>query len=264
MGDKLTRRAALACLGSGAVVMVTRSYGFESVAAGRDVSVAVSRDSSALLGISNRGPVKKNHRSAMVEYTNNSNESFTITTTLDTCSDGTLYDNDGGSGCSVTTTLAPGNSQPIDISASATGTITYGISVSSASLDIETSGSVESQAGNVKGAVRIKKPSKNNDFTADWERSTFEVDVDIEDDDGDDDLDRIEYRVREGGSGGNVVGSKDVTNPPGGRYRTQGSDTESISPESGESVQSGTTYALTVTAYDADGNSASETVEGTA
>lgn len=264
MGKGLSRRAALACLGSGAAVLVSGSYGFNSVTAGRDVSVTVSDGSDALLGVISKGPVKKKSRETMVEYTNNTDETLSITTTLDSCTDGTLYNNDGGSGCSVTVDLSSGNSKLIDIEASTTGTITYSIDASSPSLNIAASGSVESQAGNVKGAVRIKKPGNNNDFTADSNAGVFEVEVDIEDNDDDDDLDRIEYRVRESGSSGNVIASKDITDPPGDRYRTQGNDTESISPDQGESVQSGVTYALTVTAYDEDGNSSSETVEDTA
>lgn len=53
MGGELTRRAALACLGSGAATLIFGSYSFKSVYAERGVSVAVSSDiSNAFLGVS--------------------------------------------------------------------------------------------------------------------------------------------------------------------------------------------------------------------
>ncbi|MFB6308205.1 MAG: hypothetical protein ABEH35_02655 [Haloarculaceae archaeon] len=268
-----SRRRVLAGLGLGfvgsgfATGALSSTGAFSQYTADRDFSASVAAGSDALLGVVGQGPVKKNDREAMVEFTNNTTDAMSITVTLDTCTDGTLYDNEGNSGCSVTLSLAAGNAQFVDINASVTGTITYSISVSSSSLAIETAGSVEAESGNVKGAVRIKKPVQDKDFTADRSSNVFAVDqVDIVDDDGDSDLDRIEFRVREGGGAGTVVGAFDETNPPGDQYSPKGKGNDpavSIQPESGYTITANTTYALTVTGYDADGNFTSETVEDT-
>lgn len=257
----MTRRAALASLVTGGAATLSGTFGLSSAMANRDVSVAVADGANALVGVVGQGPVQKNQREAMVEYTNNTDTAATITTTLDSCSDGTLYDNEGGSGCAVSIEVAPGNARLVDISASVSGAVGYSISVSSQSFGLETSGTVEAQSGNVKGAVRIKKPSKDKDFTADTNRGIFSLkQVDIVDDQGPADLDRIEFRVREGGTSGTVVGQKDITNPPADQYRSKN---EEVDPNQGYAIQSGRTYALTVTGYDAQGNFSSETVEDT-
>lgn len=261
------RRQFLLKLGGGAAIVaggattLGSSDAFDLLDAERNSPIGVASEGKGVVGVVGQGPVKKNSREAMVEFTNNGPESVTITVTLDNSGDGTLYDNDGGSGSSVTFTLATGNSQFVDIDADVTGTITYSVNISSSSLSLDTTGSVESQSGNVESAVLIQAPSKNQDFDADKSANEFVVDkVDIRDDDGDDDLDKIEFRIREGGSSGTVVGSKDVTNPPGDRYNPA---SETIQPDSGYTIKYGTTYSLTVTGYDADGNFSSETVEDT-
>jgi len=195
---------------------------------------------------------------------------MTIAIALDSCGDGTLYDNDGGetecpNNSELTFTLGSGNSQFVDIKASATGTIGYTVTATAPNVTIETTGTVESQAGNVTSAIRIQKPSKDNDFTAATgngnNEGSFTADkVDIRDDDSDDGLTAVRFRVREGNSGGELVGSKDVT-PPGDRYQENNVD---IPVEPDYTITSGTSYALTVTVEDADGNIESETVEDTA
>jgi len=261
------RRGFLLKLGGGAMAAASLGIGLNSTGAfsfvtvPRNSNVNVATDGNGIVGIVGQGPVQKNQREAMVQFTNNGTEQITITVDLDTDSEGTLYDNEGGSGSVVTFTLAAGNSQFIDIEAAVTGTITYSVGVSSSSLSLDTTGTVESEAGNVKGAVRIQQPNKDQDFTADESANEFVVDkVDIRDDDGDNDLDRIEFRVREGGSAGTLVGAKDITNPPSNRYNP---NSVTIQPDPGHTIKSSTTYALTVTGYDADGNFASETVEDT-
>lgn len=71
---KLTRRAALACLGSGAAVALSGSFGFNSATAGRGVSVAVADDPRALLGL---GGVKDG--STTPTFENNSSHPMDIT-----------------------------------------------------------------------------------------------------------------------------------------------------------------------------------------
>jgi hypothetical protein len=253
----------IALLAGGATSFVS-SDAFDLIDAGRDSTIDIASQGNGVVGVVGQGPVKKNSREAMVEFTNNGAEQVSITVTLDTTSDGTLYDNDGGSGSSVTFTLSAGNSQFVDIDADVTGTISYGVSVSSSSLDLDTTGTVESQSGNVDTDILIQAPSKNQDFTADPTANEFVVDkVDVRDDDGDnnDNLDRVEFRVREGGSSGTIVGSKDVDfSPPTDRYKP-GSVT--VQPNAGYALKANTTYALTVTGYHTNGNFDSETVEDT-
>jgi hypothetical protein len=240
------------------------------VSADRGVSVATADGETALLGLVDQGPVKKNSREEMVELTNNTDDDLTITVSLSNCNDGTLYDNEGGQAdCqnpNLTFTLGSGNTQLVDIEASTTGTIGYSVTATGPGLSIETSANVESQAGNVQGAIRIKKP-KQNDFTASTGNGNgnnsggFTVDkVDIVDNDDDTDLDEVRFRVREGGSSGELVGSRDVT-PPVAQYDENNVD---VPVDSDYTITAGTTYALTVTAEDADGNVESETVEDTA
>ncbi len=202
----------------------------------------------------------------MVEFTNNLNNSVNITVALDNCGDGTLYDNEGGSGCFVTLTLDPGKRQSVDIESSVNGTVTYTVSATGAGFSLDTSGSVEVQSGRIKGPIRIQKPAKDNEFTANNQGNSnvFEVkNVDIRDDDGDNDLDRIEFEVVESGTGGTVVGYREVTNPPGDRYSPKGNPAVEVPPESGYTIKANTTYKLQVTAFDTDGNTNSETVEDT-
>lgn len=96
----------------------------------------------------------------MVEFANNLTEAVTITVTLDNCTDGTLYGNEGKSGCYVTLNLGAGNTQQVDIEGLRAGRVTYNVSGSSSGFSLDTSGSIEAQAGNVKVGVRIQAPSK--------------------------------------------------------------------------------------------------------
>lgn len=265
MTGDLTRRAALGLIGAGSMLSVSQTRSFSQFVAGRGANVSIADDpSNALVGIVDHGPVKKNSREAMAEFVDNASDTMTITVSLDTLSDGTLYDNEGESGSSVTFTVEPGNSQFVDIEAAVTGTISYSVSVSSPSLSIQTTGSVESEAGNVVGAVQVHKPSKDQAFTAHTGRQRFEVkSVDVRDEELPNNLDRIEFRVKEGGSGGSVVGSLDVTDPPPDRYDPNGNPAVTIQPDSGYQIVQSTTYQLTIKGFDAEGNFDSSTVEDT-
>lgn len=265
MAGDLTRRAALGLLGAGSILSVSQTRGFSQFVAGRSANVSLADDpANALVGIDGLGPVKKNSREAMAEFLNNASDTMTITVSLDTASDGTLYDNEGESGSSVAFTVDPGNSQFVDLKAAVTGTIPYSVTVSSPSLSLQTTGSVESQTGNVRGAVVVHKPSKDGAFTASTGNQRFEVQsVDVRDEQSPNDLDRIEFRVKEGGSGGTVVGSLDVTDPPSDRYNPKGNPAVTIQPDSGYRIAAGTTYQLTVRGFDAGGNSDASTVEDT-
>ena len=264
----LSRRAALVLLGGGGLLGITAAGAYDQVELRRAFGIGVSND-GALVGIVDQGPVKRNSRDPMVELTNNTAGSVSYTLTLNDCSDGTLYDNGGGSGCSVTVTLSAGNSTIIDIQASATGAISYAIEADGGSFSVTTTSTVEAQSGNVVGAIRIQKPSRDQEFTAVTPRgnggNVFEVrSVDVRDDDGDDDLVEVAYEVREGGANGTIVGSKTVTLAPTGRYNPSGNPSEEIVPNAGYTIQSGQQYTLTVTGTDADGNVETSTVGDTA
>lgn len=264
-----SRRRFLFRIGAGGAVLTgmaaaaRESGAFTSVTGDRTSAVDIAPEGEGIVGIVPHGPVKKNDQEPITELTNNAAEAITFTVSLDTCSDGTLYDNAGGSGCSVTFSLAAGNTQFVDIDADVTGFIGYSISASSSSLSLSTTGTVESQSGNVTGAVDIRKPNKDQDFAI-RDANQFELDdVDIRDADDDDDLDRIEFTVREGGSSGTIVGSLVEDNPPGDRYAPSGTPAVIIEPNDGYTIKSGTKYTLTVKAEDVDGNSDIETIEDT-
>lgn len=263
----VNRRRFLAGLGSLAVGSgaLMQSGAFSEVSADRGVSVDVASGSDALLGIVGRGPVQKNKRDPMVEFTNNLNNPIDITVTLDNCNDGALYDNEGPGACFVELKLKPGNTGTVNIEASTNGTITYGVSANAPGFSLTTPRSVEAQSGRGKGPVKIQKPGKN-DFTASDQGNSnvFEVKkVDIRDEDGDNDLENIQFEVVEDGSSDTVVGYREVTNPPGDKYRPKRKPALEISPDSGYTIKQNTTYELEITAFDADGNTASETVEDT-
>ncbi|MFC6874313.1 hypothetical protein [Halobellus marinus] len=262
-----SRRKFLLVLGSAATVIGLggeniATGAFSSVNAQRTGNFSVASADNAMVGVVGQGTVKKNSREPMVKFENNRPAALDITVSLDTCSDGTLYDNDGESGCSVTFNVMSGNEQYVDIDAAVTGTIPYSVSISGSNFSLDTSGSVDAESGNVKGVVRIKKPTKDNEFSARRNKDEWETKVFVEDNDGDGDLDRIELEVTEGESGGTVVASKTIT--LGGTFDYK-NNKETIQPDDSKyNVAKGQLYTLTVTAYDADGNFSTATVQDTA
>jgi len=264
----LTRRAALGLIAGGVLLGVGSSGAFDQVETRRPFGIAVD-NTTALVGIVDRGPVKKNAREPMVTITNNTAETATYTITLDSCGDGTLYGPNGTSGCAIVFTLAAGNSGTVDLTAATTGTLGYSVGVASTAVGIQTTGSVTAEAGNVAGAIRIQKPVRDQEFTAappqGNQGNVFEIkSIDIRDDDGDDDLVEVAYEVRAGGSGGTIVGEKTVTFPPSNRYKPNGNPAETVDPIAGYTIQGGVLYTLTVTGTDADGNTETSTIEDTA
>lgn len=257
----------------GAAKASSRTGAFSAIDADRISTVGVASDDEGIVGIVDlvgQGTVKKNNREPMLEIVNNATDVVTYEITLDTCSDGTLYDNDGGSGCSVTFDLNPGNSRFVDIEATTTGTIGYSITTSGG-ISLETSGTVEAESGNNRGNVDIEKPVKDQTFTAvppqqGNQGDVFEVkSVDIRDTTNTIGLAEVKFEVREGGSGGRLVAEKTITFSPNTyRYKPNGNPAETIQPNAGETVQSGQLYALRTRAENNDGDFDSETVEDTA
>lgn len=263
----VTRRAAIGLILGGVVLGVSTSGAFDQVETRRPFGIAVS-DTNALVGLVDRGPVKKNAREPIVTITNNTADTVSYTLTLDNCSDGTLYSPNGGAGCTITFSLAGGNSGTVDLAADIAGTITYSVSASSSGFAVQTTSNVTAETGNVAGAVLIQKPVQDKDFTAippqGNKGNVFEVkSVDVRDNDGDDDLVEIAYEVRAGGANGTIVGEKTITFAPSKRYSPNGNPAEVITPNSGYTIKGGQLYTLTVTGIDADDNAAISTIEDT-
>lgn len=262
-----SRRTFLLGLGSAAALVGLSGRNiatgaFSSVTAARTGNFSVASGDNAMVGVVGQGPVKKKSRDPMVKFVNNRPNALDITVSLDTCSDGTLYDNDGESGCSVTFTVLSGNEQFADIEAAVTGTIPYSVSISGTDFALDTSSSVEAESGNVAGAVRIKKPTKDNEFTARRNKDEWDTKLFVSDNDGDDDLDRIELEITEGSSGGTVVASRTISLNSTSDYKN---NNETIQPDdSSYNIPKNQQYTLTVTAYDADGNFSTSTVQDTA
>jgi len=110
VGEKLTRRAALACLGSGAVATVLGSRGFDSVNASRGASVSVASDADALLGITGNSdpavvPTVENNSEQSMDITLNTTEDLKF----DVGNDGSWVDTP------VDFSLGSGQSEPVNV-----------------------------------------------------------------------------------------------------------------------------------------------------
>jgi hypothetical protein len=247
-------------LGVGAVSLgqyVQSTGAFDLVTASRGVDVSVASGGDGIVGIVGQGDVQKNKREAMAKFTNNSPETVAITVTLDNPGDGALYDNEGGSGSSVTFSLPSGNIQYVDINADTQGVVPYSVSVTSAILSLNTTGSVEAVGGNANDFVRIfnlQDFQANSGAQNNWTLG----EIQIEDRDGDDDLDRVEYEIID--TTGALRASR-TTQISGGQYQNQ--DLTFSPDDSSYDLPEGEEYTLTATGYDVDGNSSSDTVTAT-
>ena len=268
------RRGFLFKLGGGVAIItgggasLLSSDAFSLANAIRNTPVDAAAEGDGIVGIVRQNTVKKNSRDPMVEFINNGSQDIDIQVTLQNCGDGTLNNNNSNSGCSVVLTLPVGKSEFVDIDASVTGTIPYDVSVSEpggSDFELLTSGSIESEAGRGKGAIRIQAPNKDQDFTANPAQgntgNNWTVkNVDVRDDDGDNDLTEVKFEVSVSGQG--IVGSTVVSNPPADRYKPNGNPAVTINPDDPNyTIQSGTQYTLTVTGTDADGNFDTATVD---
>jgi len=127
-----------------------------------------------------------------------------------------------------------------------------------------------SSTANNPNAVRINKPTSDQNFTAVLPQgnrgNVFEIGrLDLRDDDGDADLDEIVYEVREGGETGPLVANETVNIIQTDRYRpVKGNRTsETIQPDSGYTIKSGQQYTLTLIVRDADDNFATSVLQDT-
>lgn len=237
---------------------------FSSATAPRSTNVTVADDPDAIVGLLVTDQVKRNELDPLVDIENGTSYQVEFTVSLDSCTQGTLYDPNGGTGCSVGVTLSPGASKTVRIEASVKDvTIPFTIVGSSAEFGFEATRETTAVSGNTASAINFNKLqnfSANSD-TDDWTIQN----ISIEDNDGDDDLDRIEFEVED--STGTVVATRTDTCgcKSGSKYNPGGNPSVEIEPDdSSYSVTIAETYKLTVTAYDADGNFAFETREDTA
>lgn len=266
-GPSRRRRGFLSLVAGGLVIgslpLIRDAGAYTSIIGGRTASVESAAQGDGIIGLTPKDSVKKNSQDPLVETENNYREDITITVTLDDGSDGTLTDPDGDTGTSVTFTLLAGGAEWIDLDAAVTGTIAYTVSATAANFDLSWAGSVEAESGNSPGAVDIRSPSKDQDFTALKNKDHWEIKtIDVRDNDGDNDLDRIEIEIREQGSGGTIVATKTIEPIPGDRYKPSGNPAATIYPDnSSYDVTNNTTYILSFKAYDADGNFASESLD---
>lgn len=227
------------------------------------MNVSVADDPDAIVGLLVADSVKRNNREELVDIENGTGYQVTFTVSLDDCTQGTLY-GPNGSGCAVDLTLSPGASKSVDIEASVKDTtIPFTIRGSSSEFAFEATRESTAVSGNTSGPILFKKLdgySANSD-SDDWTIQN----IDIRDNDGDDDLDRIEFEIED--SSGTIRATRtDTCGCNGGaKYSPNGQTAVRIVPDdSSYSVVTGETYKLTVTAYDADGNSAFRTREDTA
>lgn len=268
-----TRRRFLFTVGAGAAGLLgvaaaaSETGAFSAVAGDRTSSVGAANKGEGIVGIAAQDTVQKNSRDPLIEFDNTYTEDVTITVSLNTCSDGTLYDPAGNSGCSVTYTMPKGNNDWFDLEAAVQGDILYSVSVTAPNLDLSVpTKSVESQTGNKPGAVDIRSPSKDQDFEAFPKKDQFEVKtIDVRDNDGDNDLDRIEMEVTRN-SDGTLVAAQTISSIPGDRYAPGGQpdavlDSDDFTDDFNGDVTNGTVYNLDFKAYDADGNFASVSID---
>lgn len=269
----LSRRAVLGGLGTvlvgGGAGAALATGAYKSATGPRSSQLAAAADENAVYGMDIQSPVQKNSRDPLLYFTNNFSEAVSVTVTLQTCSDGTLYAPDGSTGCSVTSTVQSGNTNQFDIEAAVSGvSVPFTIDVSSPSSTFTASRETFAESGQVKSETWIKKlqgltprESPDNDWTV--------KDVKVEDVEGAENLDRVEFEVRE--PDGTVVGAftADCSDPSincngGAKYQPQGNPSVTIDPvDNGYQVDSTIVYSLTVTGYDQDGNSDSDTIDST-
>jgi hypothetical protein len=257
------RRSVLAGLGSvlvaGGAASSFGSGAFTSTVVSRTTNVSVVSDKDAFVGLEVYTPVKKNEREPLVTIANNTVGDASVTVSLTDCTQGTLYDSEGNSACSVTFPIVADGSSTVEIEAAETGTIPFDIEVDSEGFSLQATRETEAESGNVKGAVRIKYVDK---FKANAQGSNDDwsiKEVKVADEDGDADLASVEYEITD--SDGTIRATR-TDSASGAEYKVKN---VTIQPDdSSYQLQTGEQYTLTVTAYDEDGNYDTQTETDTA
>lgn len=263
----LTRRRLL--VGAGTVLVgagaasAFDTVAFSSATAPRTTNVSVADDPDAIVGLMVSDSIRKNKQDPLVDIENGTGHTVDFTVSLDDCTQGTLY-GPNGSGCSVGLTLLSGASKTVEIEASVNDTtVPFTITGNSSEFAFEATRETTAVSGNTAGAVKFHQLQEFsvNSGDDDWTIKN----IDIRDNDGDDDLDRVEFVIED--SSGTVRATRTVTCGcnNGAKYAPSGNPSVRIGPDdSSYSVVTGETYKLTVTGYDADGNSAFRTRESSA
>lgn len=267
----ISRRSLIVLSGIGVglgVSLLEDSRAFTALTGQRGASIEIASEGDGIVGILPQDTVQYRQRDPLVEYQNNYAGTIDVTTSLSDSSDGVLYDNNGNSGDTLTITLVEDGGQFIEIKAAETGTISYAISVSAPNFSLSSAADTDAVTGYNAGAVDIRRPNKDKDFSANISANRWEITtIDVRDNDGDNDLDHLEIAIREGGSFGTAVATKtiDIKQKDSDRYAPSGNPDARIKPdEKAYVITAGTTYALEFRAYDVDGNYAVESLETTA
>lgn len=186
------RRAALIALVTALLVGLLLSTGaFSLVDASRIGSIGVANDGAAELGLSVFGCVEKKTVDPLVTVSNNLEEQVDVTVSLVDGSVGTLYVG-GQSGNSVTFSLGVGNSETVDIEASAGGPYpkSFDFTINAVGTDTSISATRSSQIENNCGsstptptATATATPGPGNEppvanFTMSRVANSQKVDVD--------------------------------------------------------------------------------------
>lgn len=250
----LTRRRLLFALGGasatgfGATALSTGA--FSSVGASRTTNVSTADDPDALVGLLVNDTVKKNDQGLLVSIENNTVERIEFEVSLDDCSQGTLY-GPNGSGCTVSLALDSGSSGDVDIEADVKDqTVSFGIIGSSSSFEFDATRETEAASGNTSGAVSIEKV---NQYRAHADEDNWTIkDVEVN---SENELDRVEYEVTDDNGDVRATRTDDASGTQYVRSGTGNDPAITVEPDDTDyPVQGGTTYELTVTAYDVGSN----------
>jgi hypothetical protein len=253
--------------GSGASLLSSDSFSLTNAI--RNTPVDAAAEGNGIVGVVRRETEKKNSQEPMVKFVNNTNQPIDAKVTLRDPTDGTLYNNDGVSDNKEAVISLPVQDPPAsafaDIEASVTGEIPYDILISEqggSDFQLLTSGSILAESGNTKDTVRIKKPSKDQDFTANVKQDNWDLKaLTVQDIKAPTNLDEAVLEVKVDGKG--TVGSKTIDISNTGNNDTYSQKDITIPPNQGETVDSGTQYTLEVTASDTDGVTDTATVDDT-
>ncbi|MFC5365548.1 hypothetical protein [Salinirubrum litoreum] len=240
--------AGVAALGLGGL----EAGAYTSADLNRSNSLGVATDIDGVLGLDAPGSVSANKRGTLATITNHlSADSITVTVSLATASEGTLY-TATDSGSSVTLSLLADESATVEAETTLGrgDTLAWSVSASGPATTLRLDRTSSVTRGNVKAAIRFKKLAK---LRANAGKGEFTVgQAQAQDRDGDDDLDRVEYLVTDP-SGTEVASATESVPGNGKQYKAR-----NLTIDTTENVQRGTTYTITATAFDADGNTARE------
>jgi len=247
---EITRRTAIGLLTGGTLLSLSESAGFGTVVADRLTNISVTDDPNALVGLIVNDQVRKNQRELLLEIENNTSATVEFAVSLDDSTQGTLYNG--------TSTIGPEGSFSVEIEANVKdATIPFTVTGTSPAFGFEATRETTAVTGNTQGAVTIDRLKK---FEVDGANERWTImDIEVS---ADGELDRVEYEVAD--AGGTVRASR-TDDAAGTEYVRDGTGNNpgvALQPDDpGDGVDNGTTYELTVTAFDTNNNVAVQTVQ---